>query len=143
MSQIIQIQIPEGLLGPLQRMAQATRRPLEEVVVAALQASLPSLDGLPAPIAEELSQLETLDDAELRRILLENVPVAVQDELADLLADVGAGTLDEPGRARLAVLQRDADRVMLRKGRAAVLLRFRGQRLPTLDEMRRLDTAAE
>jgi hypothetical protein len=35
------------------------------------------------------------------------------------------------------VLQQQADMVMLRKARAAVLLRFRGRRLPTLAELAR------
>ena len=38
----------------------------------------------------------------------------------------------------LTSLQRAADRVMLRKARAAVLLRFRGERPPTLTELRQL-----
>jgi hypothetical protein len=33
------------------------------------------------------------------------------------------------------MLQKQADLVMLRKARAAVLLRFRGHRLPTLAEL--------
>jgi len=39
------------------------------------------------------------------------------------------------GHGALDHLQREADRVMLRKARAAVLLRFRGFRLPTLEEL--------
>jgi hypothetical protein len=39
---------------------------------------------------------------------------------------------------RLASLQQQADLVMLRKARAAVLLRFRGKRLPTLAELDQL-----
>jgi len=39
---------------------------------------------------------------------------------------------------QLAVLQQQADLVMLRKARAAVLLRFRGKRVPTLAELSQL-----
>lgn len=61
----------------------------------------------------------------------------IQRELERLLCKNQAGTLTEREQQRLDKLQRKADRVMLRKVRAAVLLRFRGHRLPTLEELRR------
>ena len=48
------------------------------------------------------------------------------------------GILANSEQEQLTYLQRAADRVMLRKARAAVLLRFRGERLPTLTELRQL-----
>jgi hypothetical protein len=41
-------------------------------------------------------------------------------------------------REQLTILQHQADLVMLRKARAAVLLRFRGKRVPTLAELSQL-----
>jgi hypothetical protein len=37
---------------------------------------------------------------------------------------------------RLNALRRKADRTMLRKARAAVLLRFRGKQVPTIADLR-------
>ena len=48
------------------------------------------------------------------------------------------GILTNAEQEQLTSLQRAADRVMLRKARAAVLLRFRGERLPTLTELHQL-----
>jgi hypothetical protein len=57
--------------------------------------------------------------------------------------DLFAPTIYRPcfnhvAQSKLAALQNEADRVMLCKARAAVLLRFRGRRLPTLAELRKL-----
>jgi hypothetical protein len=85
-----------------------------------------------------LVELENLDDESLWQVMLGKVPAAQQRELDRLLRKNQAGTLTEQERRKLDQLQREADRVMLRKARAAVLLRFRGHRLPTLEELRRL-----
>jgi hypothetical protein len=69
--------------------------------------------------------------------MLSTVPAAQQRELERLLCKNQAGTLTEREQQRLDKLQREADRVMLRKARATVLLRFRGHWLPTLEEPHR------
>ena len=134
----ITLDLPDKFYEPLQRIALATRQPLETVLLTALQASLPALDGLPEDLAAELDRLETLDDANLRRILLQTVSADQQQELETLLQRNQAGHLTEAERQRLAAIQEALNRIMLQKARAAVLLRFRGKRLPTLDELRRL-----
>jgi hypothetical protein len=64
--------------------------------------------------------------------MAETVPAEEQDKIRDFL-DLGQSReLAEEERARLASLQESADLVMLRKARAAVLLRFRGKRIPTM-----------
>ena len=143
MSQTVMLTLPDRLYQPLQRIAQATDQPVETVLLMALQASLPPLDGLPADLAQELARLEALDNGALRQVLLETVPLDQQQALEDLLQRNQAGELTQVERERLASLQHAADRVMLRKARAAVLLRFRGQRIPTLAELRQLTVATQ
>ncbi len=143
MSQTVMLTLPDRLYQPLQRIAQATDQPMETVLLMALQASLPPLDGLPADLAQELARLEALDNGALRQVLLETVPLDQQQALEDLLQRNQAGELTQVERERLASLQHAADRVMLRKARAAVLLRFRGQRIPTLAELRQLTVATQ
>jgi hypothetical protein len=65
----------------------------------------------------------------------ETVPTAVQRELNKLLTRQQSVALTETEHKRLSTLQGQADLVMLRKAWAAVLLRFRGKRLPTLEEL--------
>jgi hypothetical protein len=138
MSQTITLTLPDRLYEPLLRTSRAVARPIEDVLLDVLQSTLPSLEGLPEPLVEELSALELLDNADLRRVLLETVPVSQQQEMEALLHRNQAEGLEPSEQQRLIELQRIADRVMLRKARAAVLLRFRGQRLPTLMELRQL-----
>ena len=138
MAQTVTLELPQTIYQPVSRMAEATNRPVEDILVRALQASLPSLDGLPPELVDELVELEHLDDEALWQVMVSKVLETQQRELSHLLDKNQAGTLTEQERQELDHLQREADRVMLRKARAAVLLRFRGHRLPTLDELHRL-----
>jgi plasmid maintenance system antidote protein VapI len=101
-----------------------------------LQNSLPSLDGLPPEFIENLTELENLENKELRKVLHETVPPKTQAEISKLLNKKGKLTASEI--LRLTNLQKKAALIMLRKARAAVLLRFRGHRLSTLTELENL-----
>ena len=138
MAQTVTLELPQTIYLPAKRMAEVTNRSLEDLLVSALKASLPPLDGLPSELVEDLVELESLDDESLRQVMVSKVATAQQRELDRLLRKNQAGTLTEQERQKLDRLQREADRVMLRKARADVLLRFRGHRLPTLEELRRL-----
>lgn len=142
MTQTVTLTIPDALYAPIQRAAEATKQPVEAVLLNVLQTSLPSLAGLPADVQAELVRLEMLDNETLWRVMIETVPVDKQRALEALLARNQSGELSEAEREELAALQKAADLVMLRKARAAVLLRFRGRRLPTLAELRQLGIAA-
>lgn len=140
MTQTITLTLPEKLYWPVQRIAQGTDQSVETVLLTALETSLPSLEGLPPDLAQELTQLEMLGNDALRQVLLESVPLHQQQEIEVLLQRNQAGRLTPAERERLTFLQRAADLVMLRKARAAVLLRFRGQRIPTLAELRQMSS---
>jgi hypothetical protein len=135
MSQTVTLTLPDSFFQPIQRTAQATNQPIEELLLHALQASLPLLEGLPDDVIENLTALETLDDQSLWRVMGETVPAALQRELSKLLERQQSTSLTVSERERLTMLQQKADLVMLRKARAAVLLRFRGKRIPTPAEL--------
>ena len=138
MPQTITLTLPDNILQPAQRVAQATKQSVEDLLVTALQAALPTLEGLPPDVVQHLVALESLDDQTLWRVMLETVPRDQQHQLHDLLLRNQAGMLTDTEREQLAILQQQADLVMLRKARAAVLLRFRGKRVPTLAELSQL-----
>ena len=138
MPQTITLTLPDDVLQPAQRVAQATQQSVEELLVTALQAVLPALEGLPPDVMQHLVALESLDDQTLWRVMLETVPLNQQQRLHDLLLRNQAGILTDAEREQLVLLQQQADLVMLRKARAAVLLRFRGKRVPTLAELSQL-----
>jgi len=106
--------------------------------LTAIHTSLPSLHGLSSDLTEELVTLEALDNNALRKVLLEIVPIDQQDRHDVLLQRNQLNILTKTEKTELTSLRQNADRIMLRKARAAVLLRFRGERLPTLSELRRL-----
>jgi hypothetical protein len=135
MSQTITLELPDRFFQPLQRTAKATNSPIETLLLKALQNSLPPLDGLPDDIAENLTLLESVSNEKLLRILRETVPAKIQKEISRLLSKNSESQLTELEKNSLVNLQKKADLVMLRKARAAVLLRFRGSRLPTLAEL--------
>ncbi len=135
MAQTITITVPDSFILPLQRAARATRQPMEKLLANALQASLPSLESLPLQIRQELEKLELLNDSALREAIKESGSPALQTKLGKLLCKSQDNELSPTDRKRLTTLQTEADLLMLRKARAAVLLRFRGKRVPTLAEI--------
>jgi hypothetical protein len=138
MPRTITLTLPDNVLQPLQRVAQATKQSVEDLLVTALQAALPTLEGLPSDVVQHLVALESLDDQALWRVVLETVLRDQQHQLHDLLSRNQAGVLTASEPEQLVALQQQADLVMLRKARAAVLLRFRGKRVPTLAELSQL-----
>ncbi len=135
MSQTVTLNLPDDFFQPLRRAAVATNQTIEETLLTALQASLPSLEGLPEEIIENLIALEMLDEERLRQVMMETVPPDQHREIRELLGRNQDGELTDEEGERLAQLQQQADLVMLRKAHAASLLRFRGKRVPTVAEL--------
>lgn len=134
------VDLTRRYLQPVQRTAHATHQSVEALLLTALQAALPPLEGLSPDVEQHLITLESRDDQALWRVMLETVPRAQQRRLHALLARQQAGRLTASEQTHLTTLQRQADLVMLRKARAAVLLRFRGKRVPTVAELDHLAT---
>jgi len=68
MPQTITLTLPDNVLQPVQRIAQATKQSVEELLVTALQAVLPTLEGLPPDVVQHLVALESLDDKHFQSI---------------------------------------------------------------------------
>jgi hypothetical protein len=137
-SQTITLTVPDRVFQPIQRVAEATDQPIETLLLTALEASLPPLEGLPPELMDALIELEKLDDQALWRVMAETVPLQTQRQIEEFLQRINSGSISEIEREQLASLQQQADLVMLRKARAANLLRFRGKRVPTLAELDQL-----
>lgn len=135
MPQTLTLTLPDNLYQPVDRVARAINKPVEAVLIDAIRSSLPPLDGLPDDLAEEITELENMDNDSLRHALYETVPADQQKRLESFLRKNRTGVLSTADQKQLDALQKSADLVMLRKARAAVLLRFRGKRLPILSEL--------
>ena len=136
MADTVAIQVPAGLYRRLERLADLTHRPLESLIEQTLSANLPPLpDDLPDRVRDALVTLEGLSDDDLWQIMHSVLSEEQHAQFVALREKVRAGTLTEPEHAVLDALREEADLVMLRKAYAALLLKWRGHRLPTLAEL--------
>ena len=125
------IEIPASLYHRLERVAQLTHRPLEEITRQALEAGVPPLpENLPPPMRDELLTLEGLSDENLAAVANSQLSDEAAQRQSDLLEENSLGTLSPAKRQTLVDLRNEADRLMLRKAYALVLLKWRGYRLP-------------
>jgi hypothetical protein len=83
----------------------------------------------------DLMALENLDDDALWQVARSEVAPERWEKHSLLLEKNRLRTITEPEREALAQLRRGADQLMLRKAYAYVLLKWRGYRLPTLQEL--------
>jgi hypothetical protein len=112
--------------------ARATQRPLEEVILHALQVgSPPTWDDVPEEFQADLAALDKLDENTLWQIVQSRKRSADMERYNILLEKNSNGTLSEAERLELMALRHETDLFMLRKAQAAVLLRWRGYSVPT------------
>jgi len=129
----VTLQIPEALYRRLANTARATQRSLEEVILHALQVgSPPAWDDTPPEFQADLAALDKLDDEALWQIARQLRTPAEMERYDTLLERNRNGALTDAERLELTALRTEADRFMLRKAQAAVLLRWRGHTAPIL-----------
>lgn len=127
------IQVPKLLYRRLERLAALSGRTLDSLITQILSANIPPLpDDLPASTRDALTSLEALNDDDLWLKLHSRMPNAEYEQLTELRAKHRAGTISPDEQAFLTRLTQEADLRTLRKAYAAVLLKCRGHRLPTL-----------
>jgi hypothetical protein len=128
----VTLQIPEILYQRLVNTANATQRPVEEVMLHALQiGSPPEWDDVPEEFQADIAALDKLDDNTLWQIVNSRKTAVEMERYNTLLEGNSSGTLTEAERLELMALRHEADLFMLKKAHAAVLLRWRGHRVRT------------
>ena len=137
-TQVVTLRLPESIYQSARRTARAVKRPVKEVLLKVLTSSLPSLDGLPSGIVRELTALEELADKQLSAVARSTLPALQRQQLNRLLEKNQAGTLDDRERQALEELISKSERLMLRKARACVLLKWRGYAPAAIIERRTL-----
>lgn len=132
----VAVQLPRTLYRRLERLSALTQRPLESLIVQTLSSTIPLLpDDLPEPARQSLLQLEALSDDELWQVERSTFPQDQYERFSTLREQRRAGTLSAEEQAILEQLAQDADLLTLRKAYAAVLLKWRGHRLPSLTDL--------
>ncbi|MBI1923900.1 hypothetical protein HYR99_06580 [Candidatus Poribacteria bacterium] len=137
MTQPVTLQLPEGIYERVKRTAEATKLPVEEVLVKTIEAVMPpSVDDLPLSYREEFIAMESLNDDELLKVAESVMSPTQQRRYSLLLRKNQNGTLPEKERAQLAQLGTEARQLTLRKAHAYALLKWRGHRIPPLAKLR-------
>ena len=123
-------------LRRLQRVAEIARRPVDEIVADTLRATLPPLlEEVPVAMRKSLQSLEGFDNEQLHQELKAQVAAISLPKYDALLAAKAMRPLNEQEQQELTVLRLQSDEVMFRKAYAALLLKWRGQRVPSLTEL--------
>ena len=130
LDETVTLRLPEELHHRLAAAAAATRRSLEEILLHALRiGSPPAWDDAPPEHQAELAAMDRFDDDALWKLARGRRSEAEMGRYDELLEQNAAGALGDAG-SELEMLKREADRFMLIKAHAAVLLRWRGHDVP-------------
>jgi len=136
MTQILTIQLSEATYDQLKRAAELARQPLDVIVEQSLAHSLPPLlEEIPPAYQPDVYPLLFMSEADLVQESRRRLPAERWAEYEALLDKKKISPLSEAEQAKLDSLRREADILTFRKGYAAVLLKRRGYRLPTLAEL--------
>jgi hypothetical protein len=134
---VLRLELPEEVYERVRRAAKGMKQPVERALVNIVKAAMPSLEKVPANYRPELEAMEDLADDELWKVAESAPAPAQQRRLARLLDKTQRGELTERDRQALSELRDAADRLMLRRSYAYLLLKYRGPRIPTLAELRK------
>lgn len=132
-TETITLQIPQILYQRLVNTAHAQRRPIEEVIVHALQVgSPPAWDDVPEEFQADIAALDKLDDNSLWQIVRSGKTAEQMERYDWLLERNSNGNITDAEKLELIKMRHETDRFMLCKAQAAVLLRWRGHHAPSL-----------
>ena len=137
-TQKVTVELPQAIyFQQLARITQATQQPLEDLVAQSIVSNLPPTpDNAPLEIQEELLKMQTWDDKELLAIANSQITSEQQKRHIELLEKNSTSEeLNKIERQELSELRTASDRLMLQKAYAWSVLRWRGHKIPNLNEM--------
>lgn len=132
---VLTLELPADVYEHIRRAAKATNQPVEKALVNIVRAATPSLEKVPSEYRPELEAMEDLGDEELWILSRSHLAPAKQRRLDNLLDKNQRGTLTDRDGHVLRELRADADRLMLQRSYAALLLKYRGHRVPKLEDL--------
>ena len=136
MAQTVTLQLSDETLQRCQRGATAAHKLLEEFLVERLLEAVPPLaNDLPSPLQEELEALEQLDNDALWQVARSRLSPALQRQYSRLLAKNSQGTITAHEQGTLHALGEQARLLTLKAAHACMLLKWRGHRIPSPEEL--------
>ena len=135
-SQRVTIELSDAIFRQLARIAEVTQQSLETLAAQSIVGNLPPFpENAPPEIQTELLQLQTLSIDELLKVAQAQVDSNQGGRHQRLLEKNQVSQLTSAEQQELAELRTHMDRLMLRKAYAWSVLRWRGYRMPTLEEL--------
>lgn len=111
MTATITLEIPEHIHTRLVNTAEATQRPLNEIILRMLQVgSPPNWDDAPSEFQADLAALDRLADGALRQIARNQKTEAELERYDKLLERNQNASLTEAEKTELTALRKEADR---------------------------------
>jgi hypothetical protein len=136
-TQQVTIELPDLILRRLTQLAEATHQSVETLISQSVLSNLPpSTEIAPPELQQEFLRMQTLSVETLMPIAQSQVDPVQFDRHTELLEKNEAGILTSEEREELTSLRVAAEQLMLRKAYAWSLLRWRGQRIPSFEELR-------
>ncbi|MGB0563012.1 MAG: hypothetical protein ACPGVO_14595 [Spirulinaceae cyanobacterium] len=127
MPNTITIDIPDYTYQRLLHTAQATQKNLTEIILRVLEiGSPPDWQDIPPEYQTDVAALDRLPDVDLWQIARSQQTPDQQHRYDELLERNQAGTLTPVEQLELSQHRQDAERLMLCKAQAILLLRWRG-----------------
>src|SRR5262245_27150598 len=123
MSESIQVEVPSERFAELEQVAQLQQRTVDEIVRDMIIRQTPPLPPLPADVEAELAAFQYLSDSALWLLATSTLAIEDQEELANLNEADQQRDLTAEEHDRREVLLDEYHRVILRRGRAAVILK--------------------
>lgn len=133
--QTVTVTLPKRIYQKVRQLAQDKNRSVEDELVAVVENALNedySWAGVPSDIADEVDQLRFLDDEHLLRAAKLTIAEEKSERMQVLSQKQRAERLTPAEQEEIDQLQHLAQRVMLVRAEAAVLLQDRGHNVTTL-----------
>jgi hypothetical protein len=137
MSISVHLQVPPSVYRLAKKTAEATSRPVEQVLVDVLSAASPGSEDLPQELQTELDAFAQLSDNELLSIARRTFPADQRRIYDRLLKKNSAGTVTSAEREQLKELRQASEHLMLQKAHTYAILKWRGHVLPSLTKVPR------
>lgn len=122
----VSVQLPEAIYRRLQRVAESTHRPVEDVLADTMEVALPQFVDLPEDLAAELAAMDRFSDAALQAAAESSFSRAQQRRLNQLNHAGGSRPLTPAEAAEQIQLIEAYDHAVVRRARAMALLSYRG-----------------
>ncbi|MCU0567257.1 MAG: hypothetical protein MUF49_11740 [Oculatellaceae cyanobacterium Prado106] len=135
-TQQVTIELPELVLQEFLRIAEATQQSVEVLIAQSVISNLPpSAKNAPPELRGELLRMQTLSIEELLAIAQAQAEPSQYQRHEQLLAQNQENSLSPENQQELLGLRQSADRLMLQKAYAWSVLRWRGYRVPALQDL--------